>query len=279
MRGGDGALLLALAALLALLFVVREATNLGTARAAAETERDRLSRAIQLQEELIYLITHEVKNPLTMVRAYAQLGQSDVARRSYERLPEFLGNVDRGGAAIERLVENLLQLSRLEQSDSLPPSEVVDLPGLARDVVADLEPLAHQKQQQIQIEVAAERPPPALAPSALLREALSNLVSNAIKYTPKGGSITVWVRESDAPGTVHLGVTDSGIGLSDEDKAKLFTRFFRSANPQARQERGSGLGLALTHAIVERMGGRIVVSSTLGQGTTFQLVLPSTPER
>lgn len=270
----DGALLLSLAALFLVLLVMREAANLGTARSEANAERDRLQRANQLQEELMYLITHELKNPLTMVRAYTQLGQQAIERQQMDRLAGYLTNVDRGGVAMERLVENLLQLSRLEQSGELPPAEPVAVGEMAEDVVATLGLLAEQKQQILLVDVAEDLPS-ALAPPQLLREALSNLVSNAVKYTPEGGKVSVWAREGGEQGTLVVGVTDSGIGLSEEDREHLFTRFFRSANPRARQERGTGLGLALTHAIILRMGGRIDVESTLDVGTTFRMVLPA----
>ena len=112
-------------------------------------------------------------------------------------------------------------------------------------------------------------------PPLLLRQALSNLVSNAIKYTPDDGQVLVWARPLGADGEVVLGVTDTGIGLSQADVARLFTKFFRSADPRARKERGSGLGLALTSAIIARIGGRIEVESELNKGTTFRIVLPA----
>jgi signal transduction histidine kinase len=104
---------------------------------------------------------------------------------------------------------------------------------------------------------------------------LSNLVSNAVKYTPEGGEIVVWARRGQEPGTTSLGVADTGIGLSEADVARLFTKFFRSSDPRVQRERGSGLGLALTHAMVTRMGGQIEVTSAPNKGTTFRLVLPA----
>ena len=108
----------------------------------------------------------------------------------------------------------------------------------------------------------------------LLREALSNLVSNAVKYTPEGGEIRVWAEAGARPKTIVIGVRDTGIGLSEDDQARLFTKFFRSADPKVQRERGTGLGLALTHALVTRIGGTITVESTQGHGTTFRLTVP-----
>jgi len=114
-RLGDGSLLLSMAALLALLFVVREATNLATARSETEAERDRLQRANALQDDLIHLITHELRNPLTLVLSYSQMSRRAVQDGSMDNVPTYLEHVERAGKSIQRLIENLLQLSRLER--------------------------------------------------------------------------------------------------------------------------------------------------------------------
>jgi len=251
---GDGAMLLAMAALLALLFVVSEASNLSVARAEMEAQRNQLARANALQDDLIHLITHELRNPLTLVMSYAQMTRRAALEESYDQIPTYIGNVERAGRSIQRLVENLLQLSKLERSDELP--------------------LAKQKQQTLTIEPPRQLEPVEAVP-LLLREAVSNLVSNAVKYTPEGGEIKLWAERGREPHTVVLGVRDTGIGLSREDQARLFTKFFRSSDPRVQRERGSGLGLALTHALVTRTGGEIAVESEPGKGTTFRLTLPS----
>src|SRR5579864_5334772 len=274
-RLGDGALLLASAALLALLFVVREAANLATTRSEFAAERDKLARANALQDDLIHLITHELRNPLTLVMSYSQMTRRAALDESYGSIPTYIGNVERAGRSIQRLMENLLQLSKLERSDELPSPEPVQVPSIVNQVIADLAPLAKQKQQDLSIEPARDIEP-ALVPPMLLREAVSNLVSNAVKYTPEGGAIKVWVERGRLPHTLVLGVRDTGIGLSPEDQARLFTKFFRSSDPRVQRERGTGLGLALTQALVTRSGGKISVDSEPGKGTTFRLTVPST---
>ncbi|SRR6266536_917525 len=270
---GDGALLLGMAALLALLFVVREAVNLATLRAETEAERDRLARANALQDDLIHLITHELRNPLTLVMSYSQMTRRAIQDGSTDSIPTYINNVERAGRSIQRLMENLLHLSKLERSDSLPAAEPIQLSSIINQVVVDLAPLAKQKEQTLVVEPT--QVDPALGVPFLLREALSNLVSNAVKYTPEHGEITVWAERGHETGTVVLGVRDTGIGLSADDLERLFTKFFRSSDTRVQRERGSGLGLALTHAVVNRMGGRLDVESTLGQGTTFRMTLPS----
>jgi signal transduction histidine kinase len=272
-RLGDGALLLAMAALLALLFVVREAANLATLRVETEAERDRLARANDLQDDLMHMITHELRNPLTLVMSYSQMTRRAALDGAVDSIPTYIGHVERAGKSIQRLMENLLQLSKLEHPDSLPAPEPVQLASIANQVALDLSPLAKQKEQTLVVQ-PMKHVEPALGVPVLLRDALSNLLSNAVKYTPAGGEITVWAEPGADSGTVVLGVRDTGIGLSPEDLERLFTKFFRSSDARVQRERGSGLGLALTQTMVHRMGGRIDVESTLGQGTTFRLTLP-----
>jgi signal transduction histidine kinase len=274
-RLGDGALLLGSAAMLALLFVVREAANLATTRSEMEIERDKLARANALQDDLIHLITHELRNPLTLVMSYAQMTRRAALDDNVDQIPTYIGHVESAGRAIQRLMENLLQLSKLERSDELPAAEPVQVGLILNQVAADLGPLAKQKQQTLLVEPPAAALQPAMAVPMLLREAVSNLVSNAVKYTPEGGQIKVWAEPGRQPHTLVLGVRDTGIGLSSEDQQRLFTKFFRSSDPRVQRERGSGLGLALTHALVVRSGGTISVESEQGKGTTFRLTIPS----
>ena len=271
-RLGDGGLLIGLAALIAVLTLVVETRNLATARTEVEAERDQLVRANALQRDLVHLITHELKNPLTSVLAYTQLVERALRDDARERLPAHVGRIKQGAQAIQQLIDDLLQLSRLEEPGGMPAAERIAPAQLVDGVAADLEPLAEAKRQVLRTEIA-EPLPDVLAPPVLLRQALSNLVSNAIKYTPAEGQVLVWARPRD--GEVALGVTDTGIGLGQDDLAQLFTKFFRSADPRARKERGSGLGLALTNAIIARLGGRIEVESELNKGTTFRIVLPA----
>jgi signal transduction histidine kinase len=269
---GDGGLLLGLGALFMVLMLVAEVRKLATVRAEVEAERDQLVRANALQRDLVHLITHELKNPLTAVLVYTQLVERALREDKRERLPGHVGHIRQSAQSLQQLVDNLLQLSRLEATGELPDAETIDLAQLVESVAADLEPLAEPKRLALRTELP-EQSPRVVAPPLLLQQALSNLVSNAIKYTPDDGHVLVWARQAGGDGEVVLGVTDSGIGLSPEDLSRLFTRFFRSADPRARKERGSGLGLALTNAIITRIGGRIEVDSKLNEGTTFRIVL------
>jgi signal transduction histidine kinase len=223
----------------------------------------------------VHLITPELKTPLTSVRVYTQLGQRALTKNAIDSLPDYLGGIAQAERSLERLIDNLLQIGRMEQDDDVPVAEAIDIADLLRDVVAELSALSEQKQQIIVVETAAGLPPLS-APRALLWDALSNLVSNAVKYTPEGGRIVVSAQPSDGGNALRLAVADTGFGLSEADHARLFTKFFRSSDPRVRGERGTGLGLALTHAVVARMGAQLSAVSELNHGSTFQIVFPLT---
>ena len=270
---GDGSLLLMLAALLSLLILVREATNLASARAAAEVELGQLASASAAQQELVHFMTHELKNPLTSVRLYTQLGQRALQNQVYDNLPDYLGGIGHAEESLEHLIENLLQIGRMERNEALPTADPVNVVELVREVVDDLSSLSRDKQQTLIVEASSDLPTFS-APLPLLRSALGNLVSNAVKYTPEGGQVVVSASVCDDGKTLRLAVADTGFGLSEADRARLFTRFFRSSDQRVARERGSGLGLALTQAVVRRMGGSLEVVSELGRGSTFQVLFP-----
>jgi signal transduction histidine kinase len=191
------------------------------------------------------------------------------------QIGECLTGIAQAERSLEHLVNNMLDISKLEQDDTLPPAEQLRVAEMAHQVVAEMEPLAEQKHQTLVVEAPHDLPSISASP-LLLREALSNLLSNAVKYTPEGGKVVVSLRVGDEPNSLQLMVADTGIGLSEADLARLFTKFFRSSDPRVVKERGTGLGLALTHAIVRRMGGKLTAHSELNRGTTFRLSLPIT---
>jgi len=132
-------------------------------------------------------------------------------------------------------------------------------------------PQIEARSQQLAVEVA-ENTPLVRADPARLVQILTNLLSNANKYTPKGGQIRVrvWREEND----VHCAVSDTGIGIGPEDQARLFTKFFRAEDPAVREMTGTGLGLCIVKSLVELQGGRIAVESARGEGTTVRFTVP-----
>lgn len=147
----------------------------------------------------------------------------------------------------------------------------LDLVQLVRQAAATVRPQIEAKRQHITLDLP-ERVPMVLADSTRANQVLFNLLSNAYKYTPAGGAITVTVRQEGA--MLRTSVQDTGIGLTPDEQSLLFTRFFRAKNQATQENGGTGLGLAITRSLVEMHGGEIVVTSAVGEGSTFSFTLP-----
>ncbi|MCC6175832.1 MAG: PAS domain-containing sensor histidine kinase [Chloroflexi bacterium] len=218
---------------------------------------------------------HELRSPLTSILGHAQLlmrapaGSLDPARQS-----EIVSRIASSGDYMLRLVNNLLDLRRMESGVEAVDPVPLDLSAVLLLILTMEKPRAAEK--GISLSMATEEGLPIVrADELLVRRVVDNLLSNAIKYTPGGGTVRLTaVRDGDA---VAIAVTDTGIGLTEEDRARLFERFFRSERPEARQERGTGLGLALVREAARRLGGEIQVRSAPGVGSTFTLRLPLEP--
>jgi signal transduction histidine kinase len=266
---GDAALFLLLTALLVFLLIAAEAGNLAVARLELQAERDRLAAQNALLDDVMSLLAHDIRSPLTLIQGAVYMGRRALGTDAPPAQLRHLEYVEAGIRALDDLAGRFVQLRKLEEGQV--ECEPVLLPPMVETVLAAHRPLAEQRHITLLADIPSDLPP-ALASEPLLREALANLLSNALKYTPEGGRVSVWAR-AEAGDTVVLGVTDTGIGLTPEDLQRLFTRFFRSADTRVRSTRGHGLGLALTNAMVLRMHGRIDVTSKPDHGSTFSVVL------
>jgi signal transduction histidine kinase len=245
--------------------------------AAVAIENSRLYQAVQsanqAKSQFITIVSHEMKTPMTSIRGYADLVRRGMVGPVNDQQAEFLDivldNVDRMAA----LVSDLTDISRIETGRLKVNLAEVALPPYVQEVVTGLRPQIDAKQQTVELALPADLPALHTDPSRLV-QILTNLASNAIKYTPPGGRIELSARVHD--GFLRVQVRDSGIGLSPDDQAKLFTQFFRSENPVVREQAGWGLGLSVTRSLVELLGGKIGVNSQLGQGSTFWFTLPAT---
>ena len=243
------------------MFVFRDVTR--------EREVDRM------KSEFVSLVSHELRTPLTSVKGYVDLLLDGDAGALTEDQQELLRIVQRNADRLVALVNDLLDVSRIESGTVELRRASVQVSELVDGVVCSLRPALDAKGQQLDTDFPPVLPQVWVDPERLT-QVLTNLVSNAHKYTPEGGTITVRVR---ARGDVlAVEVRDSGIGISPEDQQRLFTRFFRSADPVAQAVGGTGLGLVITRSLVELHGGTIDVRSTPGGGSTFTVTLPLVAE-
>jgi signal transduction histidine kinase len=250
--------------------VVRRSTT--EAQRLAE-EAARAHELTRLKSEFVTLVSHELRSPLTSITGYVELLLEGLGGASAEAQRESLGIVKRNADRLLQLIDDLLDMARIEAGKAELRRTRLDLASLIQEVAKALRPQIEAKGQQLTLDLA-EALPGVSGDADRVTQILTNLLSNAHKYTPPAGSITITARGEE--GRVRVNVQDTGIGLSSDDQAQLFTKFFRAQHRTTAGVGGTGLGLAITRALVELHGGEITVTSTLGQGTTFGFTLPAT---
>jgi signal transduction histidine kinase len=245
-----------------------------TAR-ALESER-KLVRELQqvddYRSQLIATLSHELRTPLTVIAGNLEmLGTLDLSPTA----TRYQEAMTRGTTRMAKVVDDLLLLARVSNPQHPLERVPVDLRSVVRDVVALVDSAARGQALTLDVDLGEEIV--VLGDPTELDRLLGNLVSNAVKFTPPGGRISV---EAARHGhLVELRVEDDGLGISEEDQRSLFQAFFRTTNPEALREPGTGLGLAIVASVAERHGGRIAVRSRLGEGTAFTVTLPAATDQ
>jgi two-component system phosphate regulon sensor histidine kinase PhoR len=224
----------------------------------------------QRNAEFVAAVSHEMKTPLSSIKAYVELLADGEAEDEATR-EEFLGVINGQTDRLKRLIDNLLNLARIEAGVVAVNKESQSLNQILQEAVEVLRPAAEQKK----ITLVAELSPlylGVLADRDTLLQAIINLLSNAVKYTRESGTVTLRSRASES--SVEFEVQDTGVGLSEEDTHKVFEKFYRVKKDKD-MAAGTGLGLPLVKHIVEDIHrGQIAVRSTLGEGSAFSVVLP-----
>lgn len=221
------------------------------------------------KSRLIATVAHELKNPLSAFRWNIE---SLPYAESEEEYAEVLTALTRNRDRTEKIVADLAMLSKVSDPDHLPTTVPIQVAPVLEEIHSQLNAeMPTSDAHELVFEMPSDDVYVTLAPGDLDRVVI-NLVTNAIKYSPEGGQVIVSTRSS--PGWFELRVTDHGLGISPEDQDRLFTEFFRSTNPTALKQPGTGLGLTIVSRIVSRRGGLISVDSTPGVGSTFRVTLP-----
>jgi signal transduction histidine kinase len=232
-----------------------------------------LAELERLRTDLLSTIAHELRTPLTAVRTSASLLLDPSAEPTEQQRQMLLRSIERNGERMQRLVDDILELSRFRSGSVSLQLRRFSANAMAESVIAAVAPLAVQRGQRIEhIDVAA-RDHRVYGDHRRLEQALLNLASNAQRFAPDGGTISVRVEER---GLMSVwSVTDDGPGIPEPDQARLFERFFVGRNDRSGPEQGVGLGLPTALAIAQAHGGSIEVQSTVGEGSTFRLVVPT----
>jgi PAS domain S-box-containing protein len=233
-------------------------------RRRAEAEADRL------KNEFFALVSHELRTPLTSIVGYVELLLEEQAGEIEPMQRKFLGVIERNGRRLQRLVGDLLFVAQFEAGKLSLERGTVELHEVALEAVEAARPRAGRA--DVALEADVEPVPRLEGDRDRLGQVVDNLISNALKFTPTGGRVTVRLRERD--GQAALEVADTGMGIPEEEQSRLFERFYRASGATERSIPGIGLGLAICRAIAEAHGGSIRVSSEAGAGTTFCVMLP-----
>jgi two-component system phosphate regulon sensor histidine kinase PhoR len=222
----------------------------------------------QLKSELIATVSHDLKQPLSVMNGYIELLQ--MQQRLDEVGMHYTQIVLRSIENMRHLIDDLLDFARIESGLQIQVQPVV-LGELVRRCVESIAPIANSKAMELKSEIAPTLPPVAGDPQRL-SQVFNNLVSNAVKYTPPEGKVRVWAEQRD--GTIRIAVQDNGLGISPEDQARIFDRFYRVRRAETENIEGTGLGLAIVKKLVEAHKGDIGLESHLGEGSTFYVTLP-----
>lgn len=245
--------------------------ELGQLAAVINRTFARLERSFELLRQFTADASHELRTPLTALRSVGEVGLREP--RTADQYREIVGSMLEETDRLRHLVDGLLTVSRADVGHVKLERETLDLADLAREVTTYLGVLAEDKGQQLL--VAGEAPVSVVADRAVLRQALVNLVDNAIKYSPANAPIRIHVSTRDAHGVIA--VCDQGRGISAEHRDKVFDRFYRVDKARWRAAGGAGLGLSIARWAVEIHGGRIELESEEGRGCQFRIVLPLAP--
>ncbi|HEV2660439.1 MAG TPA: ATP-binding protein, partial [Ktedonobacteraceae bacterium] len=235
------------------------------------TKQNELER---LKRDFVSQVSHELRTPLTSIKGFVSLLLEDSEHLDAEQ-QEFLSIVDENAHRLVRLVNDLLDLSRIEAGKIELNPTFFDLNELIDHTLQSFAPQLASKQQVLELHLQ-EPSPIIFADPARVQQILSNLVSNAHKYTLSGGTLCINTQLEGKE--VWIQVQDSGVGMTPEEQAHLFTSFFRAKNHLTEDIGGTGLGLVITHSLVELHGGRMQVESQPGQGSTFRFTLPLPPK-
>jgi signal transduction histidine kinase len=241
---------------------------------------DEVQRANLAKSDFVSFVAHELKNPMTSIKGYTELLAAGSVGQVNEMQANFLSTIRSNVERMSALVSDLNDNAKIEANRLRLDFKPVDVPEIVEDVLRSTKRQVEDKHQSIELELSPFLPP-VWADRLRVGQVLTNLISNAHKYTPEGGKVLVGAEATNnqwdpegAKRVVHVWVRDNGIGINIEDQAKIFQKFFRSDDSKAREVPGTGLGLNITKSLVEMQGGRIWFESQFRAGTTFHFTIP-----
>jgi signal transduction histidine kinase len=249
----------------------REAESVRQRARELEAENRQFQEVSRLKSLFLANMSHELRTPLTAIIGFADLLRSGSVPPASPQFAQFLEYIGVSGRHLLRMIGDVLDLSKVESGNLDFFPEPVDLPALVHEVSAILGPEMHRKRIRFAADIDPGLADLVLDP-ARLRQVLYNYLSNAVKFTPEAGAITLHARAHGA-GQFRVEVADSGVGIAASDVPRLFNEYEQLDNGYAKQHQGAGLGLALTRRLVEAQGGAVGLTSVPGRGSVFWVEL------
>ncbi len=225
----------------------------------------------QMKNEFVSTVSHELRTPLTSIKGYVDLILDGDAGEINEIQEEFLGIVKENSDRLVDMINDMLDISRIESGRIRLKIEPVNMADSIEGAVDSFRAVLSQTGRRVKTRIPDNLPLVAVDRDRV-GQVLINFISNALKYSPEGGDVTVSAKHTN--GFVQISVADKGMGISREDQKKLFTKFYRVDSAMTREIGGTGLGLSIAKSIIELLGGKVFVRSKLGEGSTFSFTVP-----
>lgn len=253
--------------------LLEQRTRLQELAEEANRQREAAEAANRGKSAMLANMSHELRSPLNSIIGFSDLFQGDsIDSMSTEQLRQYASDINVSGRHLLGLINDLLELARIEKGGREFRRDMVSIDEKIGETVRILRPQAAENGIRLEPKMS-EEPIAAMTDDRALRQILINLASNAVKFTPEGGIVTLSCRQEG--GSAIIEVADTGIGISAEDAARIFEPFAQIDNATTRRTTGSGLGLALVKTMVEQQGGSISVDSIEGEGSRFTVRLPA----
>lgn len=230
-----------------------------------------INRSYKQMQQFTSDVSHELRTPLAAVNAKVET-VLDSSHLSEQQARDVLTSVKHQNLRLAQLVQDLLLLSRLEQQTLMPQKQPCCLNILIEDLIEEFSALANASSLQLQSSILSHQPLYVIGDEDQLLRLLSNLIANAIQYTPAGGNINIILKKNNGDAVIE--VIDTGIGIAPQEQEVIFDRFYRVNESRSRRSGGSGLGLAIAQVIAQAHGGKIRVKSQVDKGSTFSVRLP-----
>jgi PAS domain S-box-containing protein len=226
----------------------------------------------RMKSEFISLASHQLRTPLSAIKTYSHMLVDGYMGEVNDTQKKSLRTIISAANRMNELISTLLNITRMESGSIAVTPKLLQVDILCEDVIKELNLLATERDVNLQFKTVGPRPKTARTDNLILKEVVSNLVSNAIKYTPEGGDVILTVRSR--PNELLITVSDTGWGIPKQSQGQIFSKFFRAQNIVKRETTGTGLGLYLVKGLVDALGGKIWFKSSEGTGTTFYVTVP-----